>query len=111
MKLYGKDLDRELAKRKESKEERRKQRLTVHKAAKLKGVKPTDILAYEYGYDVCPHEEYRDEVAGFPMPKLIFKVCKKCGKVDETTIERVSEENEERVFKVIQEVAKKFQKD
>ena len=110
MKLYGKELDDELAKRKQAKEERLAQRLTIHKAAKAKGIKPTELLAYEGGHDCCPHLEYEDMTGGFPFPKVIFKRCKKCGKVNENTMEKLSDDNMERAYKVYERIYKKDEK-
>jgi hypothetical protein len=110
MKLYGKELDDELAKRKQSRQERIGNRITIHKAAKLKGIKPTELLAYEGGHDVCPHLEYEDMTAGFPFPKVIFKRCKKCGEVDENTTEKLSEDNMERAYEVYKKIYDKKDK-
>ncbi len=104
MKLYGKELDDELAKREQARQERTAQRLTLRKAAKVKGVKATDIVAYEGGWDICPHLEYEDMTAGFPFPKVIFKRCKKCGKVDENTMEKLSDDNMNRAYEVYKKI-------
>ena len=102
--LYGKELDAELEKRKAEKEERRKQRITLRNAARQKGVDVSELLAYENGYDVCPHEEWKDSVGGFPIPKLIFKTCKKCGKINEKIVEKVNDSNLKRVYNVYKEI-------
>lgn len=104
MKLYGKKLNAELAKRKKSKEERRAQGLSIRIAAKQRGISVTELLAFEYGYDCCPHKEWKDQVVGFPMPKLIFKACKKCGKPDEATMEKVADKNMDRVYSVYKKI-------
>ena len=106
MKLYGKDLDDELAKRKTSKNARRDQGLTIRNAAKQKNISPSEFLAYEYGYDICPHEEWEDSVGGMPIPKFIMKRCKKCGKVAGRSIKKVDDSNMQRVY----DVCKKLQK-
>ena len=100
MKLYGKELDDEIAKRKLVREERLNKRLTLRNAAKERNISASELVAYESGHDICDHEEWEDQAGGFPMPKLIFKVCKKCGKVDETTTEKVSDANMERVYEI-----------
>jgi len=110
MKLYGKELDDELAKRHQAREERRSQRLTIRNAAKLRGINAVDLLAWERGEDLCPHEEYEDQVGGFPIPKIIFKVCKKCGKIDENASEKVVENNLERAYQVFKRNASEFVK-
>ncbi len=56
MKLYGKELDDELAKRRQSQDERRNQRISIREAAKQRGLNASELLAYEYGYDVCTHD-------------------------------------------------------
>jgi len=104
VKLYGKELDDELARRRQARDERIGNRISFRDAAKAKGIKPSEFLALEYGYDVCPHEEWKDSVGGFPVPLLIFKVCKKCGKVDENTAEKVNDTNMERVYNVYREI-------
>ena len=80
MKLYGKELDAELAIRKRSRDERIKQHLTAHKAAKIRGIKPSEILAYERGEDVCPHEKFKKMLGGVHKPFLLLNICEKCGK-------------------------------
>ena len=100
MKLYGKELDDELARRNQAKEERRAQRLTLRAAALARGVDPSEITAYENGRDVCPHEKWIDQVGGFPIPKFILRICAKCGMPDNDSMEKVGEGNWERVREV-----------
>ena len=100
MKLYGKELDDELARRKQAKEERRSQRLTLRAAALARGLDPSEIVAYENGEDVCPHEKYIDQIGGFPVPVFIMKICEKCHKMLEGSMEKASEGNWERVREV-----------
>lgn len=104
MKLNGKVLDAELAIRKQAKEERRNKRLTLREAAKQKGISVTDMIAYENGQDVCPHKKWEDQAVGFPLPKLIFKVCKKCGKINEATTEKVCDKNLKRVYNIYKRI-------
>ena len=100
MKLYGKELDEELARRKQAKEERRSQRLTLRTAALARDIFPSEIVAYENGEDVCPHEKYIDQVGGFPVPVFIMRTCEKCHKMLEGSMEKVSDLNTERVYDV-----------
>ena len=100
MKLYGKELDDELARRNQSKEDRRSRRLTLRAAATERGIDISDLIAYERGFDVCPHEMYIDQVGGFPIPKFILRVCAKCGMPDNDSMEKVGEGNWERVREV-----------
>lgn len=100
MKLYGKELDDELARREKSRQDRIAQRVTLREAAKKYGISCTEILAYEAGHDVCPHEEWEDNAGGFPIPKILFKQCKKCGKIDSDSTEKVDESNFNRVYEI-----------
>jgi len=83
MKLYGKELDKELAKRKEAKEVRRSKRISLRTAAHTlgpkMGLKLTEYAAWENGEDVCPHEEYNKSIGGVHQPFLVLERCKKCG--------------------------------
>lgn len=81
MKLYGKELNDELAKRAQAKEERRAQGLTLRAAALARGVDPSEIISYENGQDICHHKKWIDQVGGFPIPKFVLKVCAKCNKI------------------------------
>ena len=60
IKLYGKELDDELAKRKRAKESRLASKISIRQAAKKLGIKPSEFLAIENGSDICPHLEYED---------------------------------------------------
>ena len=111
MKLYGKELDAELAKRKQEQEDRRSQRISIREAAKIKNLRPSEYLAWAYGYDICPHEKYEDMLGGVPMPKLIFKQCKKCGKVDEKSMEKVTDKNLKKTYKIMQKIMSKGKED
>lgn len=84
MKLYGKELDEELAKRKEAKDKRRKQRMTLRDAANNNemGLKPSEYYAWESGQDVCPHEEYEKAIGGVHPPFLLIDMCKKCQHIE-----------------------------
>jgi hypothetical protein len=101
--LYGKELDDELIKRKQAKNERIAQRISLRDEARRKNISVTELLDYEYGCNACPHEEYKDQVGGFPIPQLVFKVCKKCGKVNPKTTEKVNDTNLDRVYDVLKE--------
>lgn len=111
IKLEGKNLDKELAYRRHIKELRRSQRITIRQRAKELGIDATEVLAWEDGYSCCPHEEYEDMLGGVPMPKLIFKQCKKCGKVDENSMEKVSETNLEKTYEIMQRIMVKGKED
>jgi transcriptional regulator with XRE-family HTH domain len=111
MKLYGKDLDDELAKRRQAQDERRSKKLTIRKAAELKGISASDLIAYERGDDVCPHEKYVDKVAGFPIPTFILMVCEKCGKPDENSLTKLDESNAEKLFRSYNAVMRRREKD
>jgi GNAT superfamily N-acetyltransferase len=102
MKLYGKELDDELAKRKQAKENRILLRMTMKDYAEKKGISVIDLLAYERGENICSHEEYTD-VADFHM-RFVFKICKKCGKIIEESIERLEESNLDRIYNVYKEI-------
>lgn len=78
MKLYGKELDEEIAKRKEARESRLLERKTAHVKAKELGMKPSEYLDWESGRDVCPHEEYKKSLGGVHKPFLLMDVCTKC---------------------------------
>lgn len=101
-KLYGKELEKELAARNEAKEKRRLNRITLREAAKANdmGLTTNEYIAWESGQDVCPHEEYEDMSAGVPIPKMIFKMCKKCHEVQEGSLEKVTEEHAERLHNI-----------
>ena len=81
MKLYGEELDREMGKRAQAKEERLAQRITIRKAAATNGMglSPSEYCNWENGSDICPHEEYEKSISGFHYPFLILNICKKCG--------------------------------
>ena len=102
MKLFGKELDDELAKRKKLKDARIAERITSHNAARSKGMDILEFMTWENGYDCCSHEEWKD-TSDFHF-KFIFKVCKKCGMVKQDSTERVEDDNMERAFGVYKEV-------
>ena len=81
MKLYGKELDKELAKRKQIKEQRRDNKITLREAARSNslGLTPSEYLEFENGSDVCSHEEYEKSIGGIHPPFLLMEICKKCG--------------------------------
>ena len=106
MKLYGKELDNELAKRKKVKDARIAERITCLNAARSKGIDVAELLAYESGYDCCPHIEWKDS-SDFHF-RFIFKVCKKCGMVKNDSTEKVEDGNMERAFEVYKEVSSKI---
>lgn len=107
MKLYGKKLDVELAKRKHARENRRNQGLTLRNAAKQQNIDILELMEYEYGYFCCPHKKWEYMLAGIPIPKFIFKRCIKCGKVDEKSMEEVYEKNLEKVYKIFKRIMDK----
>jgi hypothetical protein len=78
MKLYGKELDEELARRKEAKEVRLAERKSFRVKAKELGILPSEYFNWENGQDVCPHEEYRKSIGGVHPPFLLIKMCTKC---------------------------------
>jgi len=80
MKLYGDLLDQELSKRRRIREERMSKRITAQLAARQKGIDVLELMDYECGYDICPHDEYEDVIEG-TVRKIIVKRCKKCGRV------------------------------
>lgn len=80
MKLYGDLLDQELSKRRRIREERMSKRITAQLAARQKGIDVLELMDYECGYDICPHDEYEDVIEGY-VRKIIVKRCKKCGRV------------------------------
>ena len=105
MKLYGKELDDELAKRKRAREERRNSKIGMRQAAKDMGVSVTEFLAIERGENICSHEEWKDN-ADFHF-RFIFKTCKKCGKVDEKSSEKITDANMDRAYKIFKDLKEK----
>jgi len=83
MKLYGSVLDQELLKRRQFREERISKRITAQLAAKQKGVGVLELMDYECGYDICPHDEYIDVVEGLFVKNTVRR-CKKCGRIGGT---------------------------
>jgi len=78
IKLHGKELDDELARRSESKKERRKLRKPFSVRAEELGVSSREYLDWESGRDICSHEEYRKTIVGFHPPFLLMEICTKC---------------------------------
>ena len=105
MKLYGKELDDELAKRKQAREERRSQKLKLRDAAKAQGIDASELAAFENGYDLCPHLEFEDST-DFHF-KFMFMVCKKCGMTKPESMEKVTDANINRAYDVFKRVAAK----
>jgi hypothetical protein len=83
MKLYGEELDKELARRKECKEARRSKGITLRTAAATIGAKmgltPSEYIAWESGDDICQHEECKKQITGVHPPFLVIDRCTKCG--------------------------------
>ena len=83
MKLTGKKLDIELAKRYQAREARLNKRLTLRKASEIigkeMGMTPEEYMDWEKGYDICPHKKYKETLGGIP-PEFVMKCCIKCGK-------------------------------
>jgi hypothetical protein len=99
MKLYGKELDEELDRRKKIKEENREKKLTLRQAAKTNdmGLTVSEYCAWIYGYDICPHEEREKTLGCIHPPFLILNRCTKCGHIEiigkeEDVSKEVSEE-------------------
>lgn len=82
-KLYDKQLDDELAKRKQARENRLNSGLTLRNAAKnnTMGLDPSEYCAWENGEDICPHENYEPMLGNVHPPFLVFDKCVKCGHV------------------------------
>ena len=82
-KLYGKELDDELAKRKKVRENRLNNRITLRIAAKNNdmGLTSSEYCGWENGEDVCPHEKYEPMIGGIHPPFLVFDRCVKCGHI------------------------------
>jgi predicted nucleotide-binding protein (sugar kinase/HSP70/actin superfamily) len=55
-------------------------RITAQLAARQKGIDVLELMDYECGYDICPHDEYEDVIEGY-VRKIIVRRCKKCGRV------------------------------
>jgi len=104
VKLSGKELDDEIVYRRSVKEQRIAQRIGTHKKAKELGIKPTEVLAYEYGYDICPHDSYKKHLLGFPVPKAIFEQCEKCGIPKENSLEKITDKNIEESYRIFKEI-------
>lgn len=83
MKLHGVELDQELFRRKTMREERISKRITAQLAARQRGVNVLELMDYECGYDICPHDEYIDVVEG-AIRKITVRRCKKCGRIGGT---------------------------
>jgi len=97
--LTGKKLDDELKYREKVIELRRSKRISVHKKAKELGISVSDVLDYEYGYDICPHKKYKKIIAGVHPPFFIVKRCEKCGKIETAEkFEKASEKDQDEVF-------------
>jgi len=79
MKLYGKELDAEIARRAEARDVRIDERKTIRVKAKELGRKPSEYLDWENGHDVCPHEDYKKSLGGVHPPFLLMECCTKCG--------------------------------
>ena len=79
MKLYGEELDKELAKRAKAKKARRAERKTFRDKAKELGMKPSEYLDWENGRNICPHEKYEKSIGGVHKPFLLMETCVKCG--------------------------------
>jgi len=81
-KLYGEELDKELAKRDQAREDRLNQKLTLREASKVIGAKmglsPLEYIEWERGVDVCPHEKYEKTICGFHEPFILVETCTKC---------------------------------
>jgi hypothetical protein len=84
MKLSGKELDEELARRKKIREENREKKLTLRQAAKTNdmGLSASEYCAWIYGYDVCPHEEREKSLGNIHPPFLVLNRCTKCGHIE-----------------------------
>ena len=93
MKLYGKELEEELQKRHDAKAKRREQRISIHNYAHDNNIDALELLAWERGEDVCPHEEYVQDFAAFHP--IMFEKCKVCGKVKEESVIGVKHFGEE----------------
>jgi hypothetical protein len=98
MKLSGQELDKELAFRRLSQKARRDQKLSLHEAAKRRNMSPTELSKWERGEDCCGHKEWKDD-ADFHF-RFVFRVCKKCGMVDDKSMEKVNDANIQRVYNV-----------
>ncbi len=83
MKLHGVELDQELFRRKTIREERISKRITAQLAARQKGMDVLELMDYECGYDICPHDEYIDIVEG-TVRSVTVRRCKKCGMIRST---------------------------
>lgn len=79
MKLYGKSLEAEIAKRKEAKVIRGKKHQTLRQRADELDVKLLDYVDWENGRDICPHEKYRKSIGGVHPPFLLMNICTVCG--------------------------------
>ena len=82
-KLYGKELDDELAKRKQAREKRLEKGLTLRMAARTNdmGLTPSEYCDWETGADVCPHEKHKPTIGGVHPPFILFDKCEKCGHI------------------------------
>lgn len=104
IKLSGKKLDKELKYRKTVKENRITQRKGFRQIAKELGIKPTEVLAYEYGYDCCGHSKTKKNILGFPLPKAIYEHCVKCGMPIEGSLEKVNDENIKETYRIFKKI-------
>ena len=79
MKLYGEELDAEIALRREAREKRLNDKKSLRAKAKEMGMDTVEYCHWEHGSDICPHEESEYALGGVHMPYFIMRQCKKCG--------------------------------
>jgi len=104
-KLYGKELEDELTYRRQVRKLRITQRIGVEKRARQCNITGTDVLAWEYGYACCPHEEWEDS-SDFHF-RFVFQTCKKCRMVKNESMEKVNDSNVDRAFEIYKKVVSK----
>ena len=82
MKLYGKELDEELMKRENFKQQRINHRKTLKAKAKELNMSVLEYSEWERGLDICPHEKMSKSIGGFHKPYLLMEKCDKCGYIN-----------------------------
>jgi len=105
MKLYGKELQEELDKRRIHSIIRKSDRKSLREGANELGMDLLEYLDWEYGKDICPHEESHTVVVGFHPPFLLVDMCTVCNRTK--TITKINNEDDiEKHKEIIEESLK-----
>ena len=52
--------------------------MKIRQAAKDRGILASELVAWEHGQDICPHEKFEKVIGGVHKPFLVLEVCVKC---------------------------------